>query len=415
MSNSHDTTLIKRDAYLGKIRPFVGTDLVKVLTGIRRCGKSVMLKLVQEELLANGVPQSRILAMDFDSPSNYPFRDGARFYEHFKMLVEQQGAVQSGERIHLFFDEIQEVSNWEQYVNGLRMLPNTDIYVTGSNAKLFSGELATYLVGRHISFEIHPFSFAEFTTMHREFLGEKTPADVFNDYMRFGGMPFLHNMRFEYAPSMEYLRGIYHSIMLKDIVRRHNIRDVDLLERIVTFVLANIGKTFSATSISKYFRSEKRTVSTDTVLNYIKVCEDAFLFYRAKRNDLQGKRLLTVNEKYYIADHGFREALFQGSQNAPELIFENIVFTELRRRGYEVTVGKVGDLEIDFVATRQNAPVYIQVSYYCGGKDTLERELAPLKKLVSDYPKYLISMDDFDLSRDGITHLNIRNFLLSSL
>jgi predicted AAA+ superfamily ATPase len=272
--------------------------------------------------------------------------------------------------------------------------------------------LATYLTGRYVKFEIHPFSFVEFSEMHRLLKGEKSIAEVFNDYIVFGGMPFLLNLGLQYAPSMQYLKDIYQSVVFKDILLRNNIRDVDLLRRIIVYVLENVGKTFSSTSISKYLKSEKRTASTDTVLNYVRACEDAFLFQRLQRNDLQGKKLLTVNEKYYVVDHGLREAVCENNTKEIGVVFENMVYMELVRRGYSVTVGKVGDLEIDFVAKKQNELAYIQVSYYCGAKETMDRELAPLDKLISNYPKYIISLDDFDLSQNGIKHFNIRDFLL---
>jgi predicted AAA+ superfamily ATPase len=405
--------MIKREIYLKQIRPFIGTDLVKVLTGIRRCGKSVMLELVRDELRENGVSAERIISINFDDPVNFPLRDGACFHAHITALVGALStAGKSGEKVYLFFDEIQEVQNWETYINGLRFLPDVDIYLTGSNAKLLSGELATYLTGRYVKFEIHPFSFVEFSAAHRLLKGERPVSEVFNDYVVLGGMPFLLNLGLQYAPSVQYLKELYQSVVFKDILLRNSIRDGDLLRRIIVFVLENVGKTFSATSISKYLKSEKRTLSTDTVLNYIRACEDAFLFYRVQRNDLQGKKLLTVNEKYYVVDHGLREAVCENNIKEIGVVFENMVFTELLRRGYTVTVGKVGDLEIDFVAKRQNEQVLIQVSYYCGAKETMEREIAPLEKHVSNFPKYIISMDDFDLSHNGIKHLNIRDFLL---
>ncbi|MDR3299639.1 MAG: ATP-binding protein [Candidatus Accumulibacter sp.] len=404
---------IKRETYLKKIRPFMGTDLVKVLTGIRRCGKSVMLELLRDELLEKGVPGERMISINFDDPQNYPLRDGARFHAYIASRVAQLGGERrSGEKVYLFFDEIQEVSAWETCVNGLRFLPDVDIYLTGSNANLLSGELATYLTGRYVRFEIHPFSFAEFSEMHRLLKGEKQIAEVFNDYIVFGGMPFLLNLGLRYAPSMQYLKDIYQSIVFKDILLRNNIRDVDLLRRIIAYIIENIGKTFSASAISKYIKSENRTVSTDTVLNHVRACEDAFLFQRLQRNDLQGKKLLTVNEKYYVVDHGLREAVCENNVKEIGIVFENMVYMELVRRGYSLTVGKVGDLEINFVAQRQNELAYIQVSYYCGARETMDCELASLGKIISNYPKYIISLDDFDLSQNGIKHLNIRDFLL---
>jgi predicted AAA+ superfamily ATPase len=404
---------IKREIYLKRIRPFMGTDLIKVLTGIRRCGKSVLLRLIQEELLASGVSAECFVRLDFDEPVNYPLREGKAFYEHIMARLKQIRATRgAAEKIYLFFDEIQEVNEWETYTNGLRMQPDVDVYVTGSNSKLLSGELATYLAGRYIQFEIQPFSFAEFSEMHRLLRGEKQVTEVFNDYVVFGGMPFLLNLGLQYEPSMEYLSDIYQSVLIKDVLQRNNMRDVELLQRIIVYVLANVGKTFSARSIFKYLKNENQSVSTDTVLNYLDACETAFLFHRIRRNDLQGKRLLSINEKYYVTDHGLREAVCKDNTREIGLVFENMVCMELVRRGYTVTVGKVGDLEIDFVAEKRGELVYVQVCFYLADDTIVAREFGALEKLVSDYPKFIISADDFDRSYKGIKHLNIRDFLL---
>jgi predicted AAA+ superfamily ATPase len=399
--------MLKRETYINRIRPFIGRDVIKVLTGIRRCGKSVILELLREELLANGAAPGRIFNINFERVSDREWLDGE--FLHARVLEMAGGG---NEKFTLFLDEVQLLPKWEYYVNSLRTYPNLDIYVTGSNAHLLSGELATLLTGRYVRFEIQPFSFAEYVGMQRLLKNEKTVAEIFNDYMTTGGMPFIARGNMDYDSAMQYLNDIYQTILWKDVVRRHKIRDTDLLERIVLFVISNIGRTFSATSVSKYLKNERRSASTDTVLNYIKACEDAFLFYRVRRNDLLGKQLLTVNEKYYIADHGLREAIYKNNTRDRELIFENMVYIELRRRGYDVTVGKVGDLEVDFVAEKQGRPVYIQVAYYLLGEETIKREFGVLEKFVSNYPKYVLSMDDFDMSGVGIKHINIRDFLL---
>jgi predicted AAA+ superfamily ATPase len=399
--------MFNRETYLEKIRPFIGTDLIKVLTGVRRCGKSVMLELLKTELTERGVRPERMLHVNFEDIANKRWLDGDAL--HARVL---ECAGDSQEKFACFFDEVQLLPKWETYINSLRLRRNIDIYVTGSNAKLLSGELATLLTGRYIAFEIQPFSFPEFLELHRSIRGEKPVAEVFNDYVIFGGMPFLSNLGLDYATSMQYLRDIYQTILMKDVLQRHNIRDADLLERIVIYVLSNVGKTFSALSISKYLKSEKRIVSSETVLNYLRTCEEAFLFSRVRRNDLNGKKLLTINEKFYVCDHGFREALCRGNVNSIEIVLENMVYQELRRRGWTVTIGKVGDLEIDFVAEKQKQLCYVQVAYILADDNVIAREFGAFDKLDSHFPKYVLSMDEFDRSHEGIKHLNIRDFLL---
>ena len=289
---------------------------------------------------------------------------------------------------------------------------NCDIYITGSNAKLLSGELATYLGGRYVEFIIYPFSFAEFLELYRPIAPEASIQNCFQKYLVSGGMPYLANIRYENEPSRQYLTDLFNSVQLKDIVKRNKIRDVDLLERIIAYVMTNIGATFSANSLVKFFKNEKRTVSAETILNYIRYCCDAYLFYQVKREDLPGKQILSSNEKYYIADHGIREAVFGGNTQSIQLILENIVYMELLRRGYSVTIGRVGDKEIDFVCTRQADKIYIQVTYLLASDETISREFGVYDNIRDNYPKYVVSLDEFDMSRNGIKHQNIRDFLL---
>ena len=316
-------------------------------------------------------------------------------------------------KAYLFFDEIQEVAGWEKCINSFRVEFDCDIYITGSNAKLLSGELATYLAGRYVEFVIYPFSFQEFSKLYQEVFPDTDLRVMFTRYLTDGGMPYLSNLRYAEQPGRQYLQDLYNSVVLKDIVKRNNIRDVDLLERILAYITKNVGTTFSATAISKYLKSEGRTVAPETILNYIKACEDAFLFYRVRRQDLQGKKILTVNEKYYIADHGIREAVLGGNMKDINLIFENIVFMELLRRGYKVTVGKAGKKEIDFIAEKQGQKLYIQVAYLLASAETIRREFGAYDAIKDNYPKYVVSYDEFDMSRDGLKHRNIREFLLT--
>lgn len=399
--------MIRRNDYIDKIRPFINNDLIKVLTGIRRSGKSVMLGLIQEELKATGVTDTQFISYNFE---NMKFVELLNAKALHKDVSEKMSKV-SG-KAYLFFDEIQEVEDWEKVINSLRVEFDCDIYITGSNAKLLSGELATYLSGRYVEFVIYPFSFKEFLSLYREKYSTVSLTEAFNKYVVQGGMPYLTNLNFEDEPSKLYLQDLYNALVLKDVVKRNKIRDVDLLERIIAYITANIGTTFSATNISKYFKSEGRVVAPDTILNYIKACESAFLFYRVKREDLQGKKILAVNEKYYIADQGLREAVFGGNTKDINLILENIVYMELVRRGYDVTVGKYADKEIDFVATKQSERIYVQVAYILSSEETTKREFGVYKNIRDNYPKYVLTLDEFDMSRDGIIHKNIKDFLM---
>lgn len=399
--------MIKRDLYLKRIRPFMNQDLVKVITGIRRCGKSVMLEIIQRELQNDGIPADSILSYNFESMSLAHLCTAEALYQDVMAKAKERSG-----RIYLFFDEIQEVSEWEKAVNSFRVDLDCDIYITGANSKLLSGELSTYLAGRYVEFIMYPFSFHEFVELVHETQPDRSPADCFQQYIRYGGMPYLWNLHYQDAPVKQYLRDLYNAVELKDIVRRKQIRDVDLLERILAYVTANIGNTFSATTISKYMKSEGRKIAPETVMNYLHAGSEAFLFYPVKRQDLMGKKILSVQEKYYLADHGIREAVIGGNMRDINLILENIVFLELKRRGYDVTVGKAGDKEIDFVAQRQSERIYIQVTYLLASKETIEREFGVYRNIRDNYPKYVLSLDEFDMSREGIIHMNIRDFLL---
>ena len=401
--------MLKRDEYIKQIVPFIDKDVIKVLTGIRRSGKSVMLKLLMEELKNIGINEKQFIYINFENLKYRNLKNYERLYDFILNKVDDKY-----KSYYIFLDEIQEVEEWERCVNSLRVDEdfNFDIYITGSNAKLLSGELSTYLAGRYIEFVVYPFSFKEFFEIMKEKNKEIELKEVFQDYVKFGGMPFLHNLDYNFEASMQYLQDLYASIILKDITQRNNIRDTDLLERIINYVVMNIGNTFSATSISKFFKSENRKVATETILNYIKACEEAFLVYRVARNDLLGKKILNVNEKYYIADHGIREAIMENNQKNINQVLENIVYFEMLRRGYNVKIGKVDNLEVDFVCKKNDETIYIQVSYLLASEDTKEREFSVLENIKDNYPKYVLSMDEFDMSRNGIKHVNLIEFLI---
>lgn len=400
--------LIRREAYMSRIRPFIDREPVKVLTGIRRSGKSVMLSLIQEELAAQGVRPEQMISLSFEAMENLSFCTAEAL--HREILRRAEGICG---RVYLFFDEIQEVAGWERCVNSFRVDLDCDMYITGSNAHLLSGELATYLAGRYVEFVIYPFSFAEFIDLYRTVQPEADVRRAFQAYLTHGGMPYLAALRYDAGACRQYLTDLFDSVELKDIVRRNNVRDVDMLERLLYYVTSNIGTPFSAASISKYLKSEGRKISPETVMNYLRACTDAFLFYRVKREDLAGKRLLSIQEKYYVADHGIREAVMGGNPRDIQLVLENMVLMELLRRGYTVTIGKVGDLEIDFIGKRQRERLYVQVSYLLASEETIHREFGVFDGIRDNYPKYVVSLDEFDMSRNGIRHMNIRDFLLA--
>lgn len=398
--------MIKRELYMHRIRPFINTELIKVMTGMRRSGKSVMLKLIQEELSDNGVKSEQFICINFEDMRFSHLLTAKTLHDE---IIKRADNVAG--KVYLFFDEIQEVKDWEKCVNSLRVALDCDIYITGSNAKLLSGELATYLGGRYVEFIIYPFSFTEFMELYHTVFPNTSTEQCFQKYLLCGGMPYLSNLRYEEAPSEQYLTDLFNSVQFKDIVKRNNVRDVDLLERIISYIMANVGTTFSANSLMKFFKNEQRTVAAETILNYIKYCTDAYLFYQVKRQDLRGKQILTTNEKYYISDHGIKEAVLGGNMRDINLILENIVYMELLRRGYSVTVGKSGDREIDFVCEKRDQKLYVQVAYLLATVETAQREFGSFDSIRDNFPKYVVSLDEFDMSRDGIKHRNIRDFL----
>jgi predicted AAA+ superfamily ATPase len=388
--------MVLREAYLAKIRPFIGKDIIKVLTGIRRGGKSVLLEQIRNE-----INSANIVFINFEDLSNRHLCEGRALHDY---VCERIG--DSREQFFLFFDEIQEAAGWEKAINSLRVKFKADIYITGSNSRLLAGELATYIAGRYVSFVVYPFSFSEFKLAN----DKKT----FEDYIQCGGMPFLSTADFNTEDSKSYLRDIFNSVVLKDIVKRNNIRDVDLLERIIAYALSNVGRSFSATSISKFFKAEKRTVAPETILNYLKACEDAYLLYRFKSQDINGKKLLKVNEKYYAADHGLREAIIGANLKNAEIVLENIVGLELLRRGYRVYVGRAGDKEIDFVGERDGGKLYIQVCYLLNEEATVSREFGSLLEIKDNYPKIVLYKESsFNGNYEGIPAVKAEDWLIS--
>ena len=390
--------MLNRTDYLQKIRPFIRKDVIKVITGLRRSGKSVILEQLQDEINSPNTIYLNFEDLSIDHLLNY------------KMLHDYvcEKIGDSKEQFYIFLDEIQDVEGWERAVNSLRVKFKADIYITGSNSKMLSSELSTHITGRYVEFVVQPFSFSEFKQINSKY--------TFNEYLQYGGMPFLHSINFEVKESKKYLKDVFNSILLKDIVKRNNIRDVDLLERIVNYVLNNVGKQFSATSISNFFKQEKRVVAPETILNYLKACEEAFLFKRLSYQDVIGKKALNVNEKYYVADHGLREAVSGSNINNQEVVLENIVCLELIRRGYDVRVGRsVGDKEIDFVCERDGEKLYVQVCYILSEAKTIEREFASLLAVRDNYPKVVLYKESsFKGNYEGIPAVDIEKWLLES-
>ncbi len=401
--------MINRKLYIRQLRPFYNTPMIKVLTGMRRSGKSTMLFLIQEDLKSTGVEERQFFRLNMETVEGLTLESSQDLLTRLNTFFSSLGKEKKG---YVFLDEVQLLSGWEKVVNACNTSYNADIYITGSNASLLSSDLATYLSGRYISFQIHPFSFSEFIDLFAHL--EKPSSKLFLDYLTFGGMPSLQYLDLKYEPSMQLLRDIYNTIILKDVVAYGQVRDIDLLQRIISFVLSNIGNTFSATSISRYFKSENRSVSVDTVLSYLSLCEDAFFIKRVRRQDLAGKKLLAVNEKYYVADHGFRESLLGGNQASIQGVLENIVYWELLRRGFSVTIGRLADKEIDFVATKKSETQYFQVAYLLADENTIAREFGAFSGLDDNYDRYVLSMDQINLSRVGIRHLNIIDWLTRS-
>lgn len=400
--------MIKRPLYTEKILSYTNTPFVKILTGVRRCGKSTILKLLMEELKGRGIPESRILSYNFDSLEHEELKTAQALFAELKSRLSDQG------KTYLFLDEIQEVSSWERVVNSLMSDCDVDIYVTGSNSRMMSSEISTYLTGRYVSFRIYPLSFGEYLTFRSAFASTGEVYSEFAGYLRYGGFPAIHLQSYTLEEAYTIVRDIYNSTIFTDIVRRNEIRKIDQLERIVRFVFDNLGRTFSALSISKFLKSEHRSMDNETVYNYLSKLESAYIIHRCSRYDVQGKEILKTQKKFYLADPAFRYSVLGYSPDSAAAMLENIVFLELRRRGYDVFVGKMGDTEIDFIAVRQENKLYIQVTQQISSPETEEREYGRLLDIRDNYPKYVLRTDAFAGGNyEGIKTMHIADFLLS--
>ena len=398
--------MIKRKFYLEKIVKLIDTEDIKVITGVRRCGKTVLLKQIIDELENRGIASENIIYMSFESSKYKNIRNDNDLDEFIFSKTNNLNG-----KIYLLFDEIQKVKNWEVSLNSYRVDLECDIYITGSNSQLLSGELATLISGRYISINMLPFSFKELIQYYDEMHENIDEIKLFEQYLSYGGFPGLLN--YENEEKEKYLYDLYSTIVLNDILYKNKVKDLDLLERLMEFMISNIGQLFSANSISKYIKNENRKTTPNTIINYMDYARNAFIFYQIKRENIKQKRKLLISDKYYLVDSGFY-FIFNGStqRNWGQLL-ENIVFLELIRQGYSITIGKIQDLEVDFVCRKANQIKYIQVSQSILDENTRKREFKSLEKISDSYPKYVISMDSFDFSANGIIHLNIIDFLKS--
>lgn len=397
---------IFRTKYIEKIKKFIDKPIVKILTGMRRVGKSTILNIIKDQVLKD-VPDENKIYMNFESFEFFDIKDANALKDYLsEKLKDKEG------KVYCFFDEIQLVKDWEKVINGLRVSINSDIYITGSNSKLISGDLATLLAGRYVEFEIQPFTFDEFSEIYRS--SNLSREELFQKFIKIGGMPGLKYFNLEEEVSQKYLNDIYNTVLVKDVLNYNNIRDVDIFNRILSFATQNIGATFSASAIRNYLKSENRNISVDTVLNYLEYCNKAFVLKKVPRYDLGGKKLLKVDEKYYLTDHGFRQSMGFSNVKDIEKTLENIVYIELLSRGYDVKIGKVKEREIDFVAKKSKEISYFQIAYLMENEKTREREFGAYDLVTDNYPKYVLSMDKLDFSQRGIVHKNIIDFLLES-
>lgn len=409
--------MIKRTKYLQKIIPFIDKPLIKVIIGVRRSGKTVLLSQVREHIQAAGINNERIVDINFESFANRKYQTADALYEH----VLQKSKAVSGKRLYLFFDEIQEVSDWQKVINSFSVDIDCDIYITGSNSNLLSGELATYIAGRYVHFTVYPFTFSEYLELKggagvtfpmsfpRVFTTEET---YFDDYLRFGGLPQRFLLEDEQSIRV-YLDDVFNTIVVKDIIARNKISDVDLLRRLTAFLLENVGNPFSANAICNKLKSEGVKTTVATLMNYISAIKNAMVVLTAPRYDLKGKALLSTNEKYYATDLGLRNNVKSSDLVDYNKLYENIIFIEMLSRGYEIHVGKIGDYEVDFICLKGREKIYIQVAYLLADRSVIEREFRPLLKIEDNFPKYVVSGDKHDFSNNGIIHKKIIEFLLS--
>lgn len=405
--------MIQRKRYMDKITKLVDTPVAKVLTGMRRSGKSVLLELTRKLLLSRGIPESRILLLNLESMENTELKNHLVLYQKITAWISH-----SKERHYLLLDEIQEVEGWEKAINAFMVDFNIDLYLTGSNAHLLSSELATYISGRYIEIPVRPLVFSEHMTFRRELVNHSqlNKQEEFARYLRFGGLPGIHWMNEDTEVVNQYLKGVYSTVLLKDVLARNTVRDTALMEKIILYLMDNVGNLFSAGNVASFLKNQGRSVGVETIYNYMSMLENAFFLVKAPRFDIKGHKWLETNEKCYLADLGLRHAIIGYRDMDIGGLLENVVHQELLVRGYSVGIGKAGVKEIDFIATKGDETSYFQVCYLLAGAETIEREFSVLKAIPDNHPKTVLSMDRLLApQRDGIKWKNLIDFLLEPI
>ena len=400
--------MINRPLYVDKIMAYVDTPFVKILTGVRRCGKSTILKMIMEKLRnERGIPEEQIVSYRFDS-MEYEDMTAKEMYRELKSRLCTDG------KTYLFLDEMQEIKGWEKVVNSLASDYNVDLYVTGSNSRMMSSEISTYLTGRYVAFRIYTLSFGEYLTFKSQYAEVEDIRKELANYIRLGGFPATHLQSYGQDEVYTIVRDIYNSTIFSDIAKRNQVRKIDQLERVVKYTFNNVGNTFSAKSISDYLKAERRSLDNETVYSYLEKLEKAYLLHRCSRYDLQGKELLKTQEKFYLADTSLRYSVLGYNDDTVASSLENVVYLELCRRGYTVHIGKTNDGEVDFVASRQNEKLYVQVTQRIDTEKTEKREYERLLEIRDNYPKYVLRTDEFAGGNyEGIITMHVADFLLS--
>jgi len=395
-----------RTMYIDRLIPFIGKPVIKIITGMRRVGKSCILRQIVNRLHAKGVRAANTLFIDKESLEWEPVAT----YRDMNNAVKKAFGGISGRKF-LFVDEVQEIEGWEKAITSIARQDDVDIIITGSNAHMLSGELSTLLSGRYIEFPVNSLSFREFLAFRQKKTDDA--GDEFKKYLRYGGMPGIHHFELTDTLVYQYLSGIYDTLLLKDVVKRHSIRNVPLMENVIRFIFDNLGNLITAKRISDYLKSQKLNITVDTVQSYIGHLQGARMIHKLSRYDIRGKRHLELCEKYYLNDIGLRHAQLGYRESDPSGILENLVFLELKSRGYAVSVGRWNDLEVDFIASKENERIYLQVAYLLTDRRTMDREVRSLNLIPDNYPKYLLSMDtEFGNDIEGIRRINLVDFLL---
>lgn len=400
--------MIQRDLYLDNIKEFIDKPFIKVITGLRRSGKSTILNLLKEELLLRGIESHQIIYLNFESFNTSELLEARKLYNYVKENIN------STKKYYIFLDEIQEVTDWEKAVNSFLVDFKVDIFITGSNSRLLSSELSTFLAGRFVEFQIQTLSFMECLQFNKKLKTEKSIIyQSFEYYLRMGGFPVLHTSDYSFDAAYKIIFDIYSSAILRDTIQRYHIRDIELLERVVKYVFDNIGNSFSAKNIADFFKSQQRKIDLNTVYNYLNALEGAFIVHRIPRYDIKGREILKTQEKYFVGDHSLLYAVMGYKDRLIAGVLENIIMLELKRRGYKVYIGKLGVKEIDFIAEKESSKIYIQVAYLLPERTTVDREFSALLEIKDHYPKYVVTMDTlWKDSIEGVKHYHIADFLL---